>query len=66
MKQVEVLPGRRQHFDLAIPPLQDWNSQGWYSGNTHTHYNLGMDENPDDRLRIVPTAEALDFSFLTS
>ena len=39
--------------------------RGWYSGNTHTHYHLEIDEDPDDRLRLVPPAEALDVSVIS-
>ena len=61
----EVGPGVRHVVDLAIPTLRDMRGAGWYSGNTHTHYHLTMDENPDDRLRMVPPAEALDISCIS-
>jgi len=41
------------------------HATGWHSGNTHTHYHLEMDENPDDHLRLVPPAEALDISVIS-
>jgi len=50
-------------FDLAV--LRDMHAAGWHSGNTHTHYHLEIDENPDDRLRLVPPAEALDISVIS-
>jgi hypothetical protein len=51
------------NFKLAL--LRDMHSAGWYSGNTHTHYHLELDEDPDDRLRMVPPAEALDISVIS-
>jgi hypothetical protein len=51
--------------DFRIPVLKDMRSLGWYSGNTHTHYALEIDEDPDDRLRMVPPAEALDVSVIS-
>ncbi|MBK9167642.1 MAG: CehA/McbA family metallohydrolase [Bryobacterales bacterium] len=45
--------------------MGDWREMGWYSGNTHTHYHLQIDEDPDERLRLVPPAEALDVSVIS-
>ena len=45
--------------------LKDLHTSGWYSGNTHTHYALEIEEDPDDRLRMVPPAEALDVSVIS-
>jgi hypothetical protein len=45
--------------------LKDLHASGWYSGNTHTHYALEIEEDPDDRLRMVPPAEALDVSVIS-
>ena len=45
--------------------LKDLHGSGWYSGNTHTHYALEIEEDPDDRLRMVPPAEALDVSVIS-
>lgn len=61
----EVGSGIRHQVDLKIEPLKDLKTQGWYSGNTHTHYHLAIDENPDDRIRMVPPAEDLDVSILS-
>jgi hypothetical protein len=61
----EVGSGITHQLDLAIHPLRDLKASGWYSGNTHTHYHLAMDENPDDRIRMVPPAEDLDVSVLS-
>jgi hypothetical protein len=61
----EVGSGIRHEVDLQIRPLKDLKSAGWHSGNTHTHYHLAIDENPDDRLRMVPPAEDLDVSVLS-
>jgi hypothetical protein len=62
---VEVGSGITRVLDVEIPVLRDLHTSGWYSGNTHTHYHLQLDENPDDRLRLVPPAEALDVSVLS-
>ena len=61
----EVGSGIRHQVDLQVLPLEDLKSAGWYSGNTHTHYHLAINENPDDRIRIVPPAEDLDVSVLS-
>ncbi|MBI1790165.1 MAG: carboxypeptidase regulatory-like domain-containing protein [Acidobacteria bacterium] len=59
----EVGPGLTHVEDLRIPVLR--RLPGWYSGNTHTHYHLEIGEDPDDRLRLVPPAEALDVSVIS-
>ncbi|MEZ5356277.1 MAG: CehA/McbA family metallohydrolase [Bryobacteraceae bacterium] len=61
----EVGSGITHVADLRIAPLAGWNGAGWYSGNTHTHYHLQIDEDPDVRLRTVPPAEALDVSVIS-
>lgn len=61
----EVGAGLNHTVDLDIPPLKDLRASNWYSGNTHTHYHLTIDENPDDRIRMVPPAEDLDVSVLS-
>ncbi len=61
----EVGSGITHQVDLDIAPLLDLKAEGWYSGNTHTHYHLQIDENPDDRIRMVPPAEDLDVSVLS-
>lgn len=61
----EVGSGITHVQDIRIPVLKDLRSSGWYSGNTHTHYALEIDEDPDDRLRMVPPAEALDVSVIS-
>ena len=65
VKQVEVSAGSAQVVDLTIPVLRDMHASGWYSGNTHTHYNVDIEEDPDERLRLVPPAEALDVSVIS-
>src|SRR5262245_28929793 len=62
---IEVGAGSTHVRDFSIPVLRDLSASGWYSGNTHTHYHLELDENPDDRLRLVPPAEALDVSVIS-
>jgi hypothetical protein len=62
---VDAGAGTTSVHDLDIPVLRDLHASGWYSGNTHTHYNVKMDEEPDDRLRMVPPAEALDVSVIS-
>jgi hypothetical protein len=61
----EVGAGLAHTVDLDIAPIKDLRASGWYSGNTHTHYHLSIDENPDDRIRMVPPAEDLDVSVLS-
>ncbi len=61
----EVGSGLNHTVDLEIETLEDMKKLGWYSGNTHTHYHLSIDENPDDRIRMVPPAEDLDVSVLS-
>jgi hypothetical protein len=61
----EVGSGITHVHDFRIPVLKDLHSSGWYSGNTHTHYSLEIEEDPDDRLRMVPPAEALDVSVIS-
>lgn len=61
----EVGSGITHIHDFRIPLLKDLKASGWYSGNTHTHYHLEIDEDPDDRLRMVPPAEALDVSVIS-
>jgi hypothetical protein len=62
----EVGSGSTHIHDFRIEPLRRWRGPGnWYSGNTHTHYHLEIDEDPDDRLRMVPPAEALDISVIS-
>lgn len=61
----EVGSGLAHRVDLKIPLLRDLKQEGWYSGNTHTHYHVQIDENPDDRLRMVPPAEDLDVSVIS-
>src|SRR3989442_845157 len=47
--ETEVGAGITHVHDLRIPVLRDLRASGWYSGNTHTHYHLEIDEDPDDR-----------------
>jgi hypothetical protein len=61
----EVGAGLTKVRDFDIPVLRDLHASRWYSGNTHTHYHLEIDEDPDDRLRMVPPAEALDVSVIS-
>ena len=61
----EVGAGVVHVHDFAVQKLKDMRTAGWYSGNTHTHYHLDIDEAPDDRLRMVPPAEALDVSCIS-
>ena len=62
---VEAGPGITRVHDFDIPVLRDLHASGWYSGNTHTHYHLDLDADPDDHLRLVPPAEALDVSVIS-
>jgi hypothetical protein len=45
--------------------LWDLHKFGWYSGNTHTHYYFDIEESVDERLRMVPQAEAVDVSVIS-
>jgi hypothetical protein len=65
VQHTEVGSGLTHVIDFRIPVLRDLHASGWYSGNTHTHYALEIDEDPDDRLRMVPPAEALDVSVIS-
>ncbi len=65
VEYTEVGSGITHVLDFRIPVLKDLHASGWYSGNTHTHYALEIDEDPDDRLRMVPPAEALDVSVIS-
>src|SRR3954452_3713064 len=42
----EVGSGVTHVVDFRITVLKDLHSAGWYSGNTHTHYALEIDEDP--------------------
>jgi hypothetical protein len=61
----EVGAGITHVHDFRIPWLRNMQDDRWYSGNTHTHYHLEIDEHPDDRLRMVPPAENLDVSVIS-
>jgi hypothetical protein len=61
----EVGSGLTHVVDFRIPVLRDLHGSGWYSGNTHTHYHVQIEEDPDDRLRMVPPAEDLDVSVIS-
>src|SRR5207245_2788574 len=65
VREVRLAPDQRQEVHLEIPRLLDTKAMGWYSGNTHTHYHLQMEEDPDDRLRVVPPAEDMDVSVIS-
>lgn len=65
MDNAEVGSGNTRVVDFRVPVLKDLQAGRWYSGNTHTHYHLEIEEHPDDRLRMVPPAEALDVSVIS-
>jgi hypothetical protein len=67
VQYTEVGSGITHVHDFRIEPLRQWSPSagGWFSGNTHTHYHLEIDEDPDERLRLVPPAEALDVSVIS-
>ncbi|PYV19632.1 MAG: hypothetical protein DMG07_01465 [Acidobacteria bacterium] len=62
---VVIEPGSTRVLDFRVPLLRDLAGERWFSGNTHTHYNLDIEESPDERLRLVPPAEALDVSIIS-
>ena len=62
---LEVAAGSTTVHDFRFRPVRDLRAAGWYSGNTHTHYNVDIEETVDDRMRIVPPAEAVDVSVIS-
>lgn len=65
VQNAEIGSGNTHVHDFQILFLLHTQAAGWYSGNTHTHYHLEIDEDPDDRLCMVPPAEALDLSVIS-
>jgi len=65
LRGITIAAGNTVPLDVRVPVLRDMRSSGWYSGNTHTHYHLEMEEDPDDHLRVVPPAEALDVNVIS-
>jgi len=65
VSEVEIAPGASRVLDCRLPLLEDLRRAGWYCGNTHTHYHLDLEETPDERLKVVPPAEALDVSVIS-
>ncbi len=63
--EIEIAAGATRVLESRLPVLRGFRGGGWYSGNTHTHYQLDLEESPDDRLKMVPPAEALDVSVLS-
>ena len=63
--EVEVQPGRAAVHDFHLKLVRDLHRAGWYSGNTHTHYNVNIEESVDERMRVVPPAEGVDVSILS-
>jgi hypothetical protein len=61
---VEAGEGSRVH-NVPLKLVADLHRTGWYSGNTHTHYNVGIEETVDERMRIVPPAEAVDVNVIS-
>ena len=53
--EVDAEAGATRVQDFPIRHLWDLHRSGWYSGNTHTHYNVDIEETVgDDRLRMWP------------
>ena len=63
--EVDAEAGATRVQDFPVRHLWDLHRSGWYSGNTHTHYNVDIEETVDDRLRMVPAAEAVDVSVIS-
>ncbi len=63
--KAEVAAGLTRVVDFVAKPLLNLHAQGWYSGNTHTHYDVEIEEEVDERLRMVPPAEAVDVSVIS-
>jgi hypothetical protein len=57
--------GTVHRHDVSLKYVADLHRTGWYSGNTHTHYNVEIEESVDERMRIVPPAEAVDVSVIS-
>ena len=53
IEYTEVGSGVTHVLDFRIPVLKDLHTSGWYSGNTHTHYALEIDEDPENLFRLV-------------
>ncbi len=64
IRRVEVRDGVCR-LDFRMKLLTDLHRRGWFSGNTHTHYHVEIEEAVDERLRLVPPAEAVDVSVLS-
>ena len=62
---VEVPAQATIEQDFDFRPVRDLRAAGWYSGNTHTHYNVNIEESVDQRMRIVPPAEGVDVSVIS-
>jgi hypothetical protein len=63
--EVDLTPDSQREIRLELSPLSDIRKAGWFSGNTHTHYHVQMEEDPDERLKVVPPAEGLDVSVIS-
>ncbi len=63
--EIAVEAGSTRVQDFSLRLLWDLHKSGWYSGNTHTHYNVDIEESVDERLRMVPQAEAVDVSVIS-
>ena len=63
--RIDVESGATRVRDFSLRLLWDLHASGWYSGNTHTHYNVDIEESVDERLRMVPPAEAVDVSVIS-
>ena len=63
--RLELRADTQQEVRLELSSVSDIRKAGWFSGNTHTHYYLQMEEDPDERLRVVPPAEDLDVSVIS-
>lgn len=63
--QTQVESGTVRFHDFNVEPLRNLHADNWYSGNTHTHYNVDLEEEIDQRARAVPPAEDLDVSVLS-
>ena len=63
--EVDAEAGSTRVRDFSLPLLWDLHKSGWYSGNTHTHFYMDIEESVDERLRMVPQAEAVDVSVIS-
>ncbi|MBE3119707.1 MAG: CehA/McbA family metallohydrolase, partial [Candidatus Atribacteria bacterium] len=61
---LQVESSRVAEVTIPLARWIDLASEGWYSGNTHVHYNEKEDR-PDERLRLDPVVHDLCFTAIS-